>query len=116
MSAALTTLIQSNYKPKTLRAMREPCRELSNRIQVQTPVDTGRARKGWTPSINAPDFSERGGDPIKVVAQLQPGDSYFYANGVPYIRPLDNGHSAQAPNGMFKVNVANWANIVAMYS
>lgn len=45
-----------------------------------TPIDQGRARRGWR--------KEKGFRQIQVV------------NRVPYIDALENGHSKQAPNGI----------------
>ena len=47
-----------------------------------TPIDRGRARRGW---------------------KLQrAGEKYVVENKVPYINVLEEGHSKQAPNGMIK--------------
>tara|TARA_B110000977_G_scaffold201857_1_gene299402 strand:- start:4509 stop:4802 length:294 start_codon:yes stop_codon:yes gene_type:complete len=52
-----------------------------------TPVDTGRAKRGWVKRYNN---------------QLGEKSSYIlFTNQVPYSAVLDNGHSRQAPKGMF---------------
>ena len=52
-----------------------------------TPVDTGRAKRGWVKNYNN---------------QIGEKTSYIlFTNRVPYSAVLDNGHSKQAPKGMF---------------
>lgn len=52
-----------------------------------TPVDTGRAKRGWVKRYNN---------------QLGKQSSYIlFTNQVPYAAVLDNGWSKQAPKGMF---------------
>ena len=60
-------------------------REAFNRIKTRTPVDTGRARDGWTISGTPTDIT--------------------ILNEVPYIEFLENGHSRQAPNGMVRITL-----------
>lgn len=47
-------------------------------LRDETPVDTGRARDGWT--------------------QEESHDGVVISNDVPYIESLNNGHSKQAPS------------------
>tara|TARA_R100000234_G_scaffold99949_1_gene68692 strand:- start:289 stop:591 length:303 start_codon:yes stop_codon:yes gene_type:complete len=64
-------------------------RDLSNQtIRVarqNTPIDTGRARKGWSKSNTRSGFEVE--------------------NSVPYIGFLEKGHSKQAPKGILKPTV-----------
>lgn len=87
-----------------------------SRVVLKTPVDTGRARGSWTVSIGAPDSSEPGRlDPGgqqaisegsgRIGGMREPDVIYIQSN-VPYIEVLENGHSAQAPNGMVALTVA----------
>lgn len=92
-------------------------------VVVGTPVDTGRARSNWIASIDAPSedellgpgFDKSGQAAIssaaKVIAGRKTGD-IFLTNNVPYIIPLEEGHSAQAPEGMAKQAVAAAADYV----
>lgn len=81
-----------------------------------TPVDTGWARANWVPSVGAPaimdaankepsaadiaarqKIAERGGNEL---LSWQPTDgAIFTTNNVPYIEPLNAGHSPQSPRG-----------------
>ena len=54
--------------------------ELLAQARKATPVDQGRARRGWR--------KEQGFRQVSVV------------NRVPYIDALEDGHSKQAPNGI----------------
>ena len=64
-------------------------RDLSNqtiRVAKQTtPIDTGRARRGWQKSVTRSGFEVE--------------------NSVPYIGFLEKGHSKQAPRGILKPTV-----------
>lgn len=70
-------------------------------IVAQTPVDTGRARSNWLPSINTPrnDTVEIGQKPemVSVAAGYKLDDTIFIANNLPYIERLNNGWSGQQP-------------------
>lgn len=77
-------------------------------LVLATPVDTGRARANWNVGIGVLDTRERDPDPSgqaaiergkQVIASYTTG-TIVIANALPYIEALDQGHSAQAPNGM----------------
>jgi hypothetical protein len=77
---------------------------------TQTPVDTGRARGNWRVGIGGrpTGYSDEDRDASAAMAQgssaintWKSGEGSIYiTNNVPYIVPLDEGSSAQAPNGM----------------
>jgi len=88
-----------------------------------TPVDTGRAKNNWTLSVGAPITAEREPDKTGAGAladarlaigsyRLELG-SIFITNGVPYIIPLENGHSAQRPFGFAKQAVQAGSDVAA---
>ena len=58
----------------------------------ETPIRTGRARRGWT---------ERSND-----------SGFFVQNSVPYIEQLEKGRSRQAPKGITKPTVRRVAGII----
>lgn len=81
-----------------------------------TPIDTGWASANWLPSISAPNIisaDERDPTPGMVSARARmaeqglnevlswrPEDGpIFSTNNVPYIEPLNAGHSPQSPRG-----------------
>jgi hypothetical protein len=90
--------------------------ELDSRIVLGTPVETGRARGNWFPSVGAPSpavndkaTDKSGAAAISaattMVGSLTLGDVAWFTNNLPYILPLENGHSGQAPQGMVDINL-----------
>lgn len=65
-----------DFKSKILKGIERMEEDLHRDLISGTPVDTGRARKGWR-------RTDEGSE-----------------NSVPYINALDDGHSKQAPNGI----------------
>ncbi len=88
--------------------------DLDASVVLDTPVDEGRARGNWYPSINVPsdDVDDKSlgsakslGRISRVVLGAKLGTTIWLTNNLPYILALENGHSKQAPNGMVDVNV-----------
>lgn len=90
--------------------------DLDSAVVLSTPVDEGRARGNWFPSLNSPSsqvdektFDKSGSKAISqasaVVASAKLGDTVWLTNNLPYILPLENGHSKQAPEGMVDINL-----------
>lgn len=90
--------------------------DLDTRVVLGTPVDEGRARGNWFPSLNAPSdamdwasLSPSGGEAVQRATALamsaKIGDVAWLTNNLPYILPLENGHSRQAPQGMVDLNL-----------
>lgn len=78
---------------------------------LATPVDTGVARANWRVGVGAPvlsaseDTDKSGAKTISdgqaIIGTWRLGNGPIYiSNNVPYIIPLDQGSSAQAPSGM----------------
>ena len=89
--------------------------EAFNRTVLSTPVDTGAARASWLGG-----FSNDGsvGAELKLYnrADIPPyGSEYMLYSNLPYIEVLEDGSSTQAPNGMVKTVVPQWAGIVKKY-
>lgn len=85
------------------------------RITIRTPVDTGFARGNWQVTIGASNDSvleqQRGLDDVIAAARAQlaalpPYATIFIFNNADYIRFLEQGSSAQAPQGMVAVTLA----------
>lgn len=117
---------------KANRVVRSACLDLFSKIVTRTPVDTGRARANWQIELDAmppaqtindrnnpPDdkddtarrkideITDRIGDVDKATRTI------CLANNLAYIKALEYGHSQkQAPNGMVRISVAEWDNIV----
>lgn len=88
-------------------------------LVMRTPVRTGRARGGWQTTINVPTDDEierldKNGsatiaDGMRVLEQMQREGialAVFFSNNVEYIVSLEEGGSAQAPDGMVAVTMA----------
>jgi hypothetical protein len=84
---------------------------------LKTPVDTGRARANWSPSVGIPteasypEKMDKGGGSAISAAQKATFDwncigSIFLCNNLPYIGALEYGHSKQAPAGMVRVTLS----------
>ena len=63
--------------------------EVHQGIIQDTPVDTGRAQKGW----------HKESEINKI------GDAAETKNEVPYVVYLEEGHSMQAPRGFIRINI-----------
>lgn len=89
-----------------------------------TPIDTGWASANWVPSVGEP-FTDSGVERVRDptpgmvaarAAEAQKGTNdilswrngdgpLFSTNNVPYIQPLNNGHSAQSPRGFVQAAI-----------
>lgn len=93
-------------------------------VVVGTPVDTGRARANWIAALDAPvteatSATDRGGakamQQAAGVARAYDGDAnvaVHITNNLPYIKPLDEGSSYQAPRGFVRTAVLRGARAV----
>lgn len=95
-------------------------REIHKRILERTPVLTGKARRNWNLSFNAPDPEitdevagvKTTGEPITASERARAqqtlvnikfakiGGTMWIANFLPYIWFLENGSSLKAPEGI----------------
>lgn len=87
--------------------------ELFRDVVLMSPVDTGRFRGNWTVARGNPDFttSERTDKSASAAVaaealNLPVGSIVWLANGLPYARALEYGHSKQAPHGMVRLSLA----------
>lgn len=85
---------------------------IDSQLILNTPVDTGRARANWLPSIDAPDLSivppsstgapnsvQRDADIQSELTRFNFKNTIYISNNLPYIKRLNDGHSQQAPAG-----------------
>lgn len=85
-----------------------------NEIVLRSPVDTGRFRGNNIVSIGAPVYTSldtvdpSGGETISrglsVMTGLEPYTQVFIQNNLVYAVPLEDGHSKQAPAGIYGVS------------
>lgn len=86
---------------------------INTTVILATPVDTGRARSNWQIGIGYAPLSTKisygpnsersviqaNNSIIKSYGTANKGQYIHITNNLPYIVPLNNGHSAQAPAG-----------------
>ncbi len=92
---------------------------LLGEIVLRSPVDTGRFRGNTTVSIGSPVFAntdnvdKAGGATIAAgqaaLTGLKPYTVIYIQNNLPYAERLENGHSKQAPQGIFGLAFAGVA-------
>ena len=79
-------------------------------VVIATPVDTGRARASWLPGVDSPEFETLppGQYPTPGPKEWEKAQTgrYYLTNNLPYIVPLNEGHSQQAPAGFVEEAVA----------
>lgn len=85
-----------------------------NEIVLRSPVDTGRFRGNNIVSIGAPVYTttenldKSGGETIQrglsAMSGLEPYTQVFIQNNLSYAGPLEDGHSKQAPAGVYAVS------------
>ncbi|WP_289328823.1 HK97 gp10 family phage protein [Pseudomonas sp. 'CRE Jenny 4'] len=85
-----------------------------NEIVLRSPVDTGRFRGNNIVSVGAPVYTStvsvdpKGAETINqglsAMTGLEPFTQVFIQNNLPYAVPLEDGHSKQAPAGIYAVS------------
>ena len=99
-------------------AIKDICLDLTSRIILKTPVDTGRARANWQTSIGNPitttiEFSKDAGSnaiapnqsagshfaiaSAQMMAFQAPGNVFYISNNLPYIASLEFGLYSTGP-------------------
>lgn len=114
---------------KADKAFRSICLGIGTGIIDRTPYDTGRARNSWESFLNSASFSAGGqpdgaypesGDVSKSkLARVTGGGMllagkdvvFYFGNNLPYIVPLETGHSQQAPGGMVRVTISEFPGV-----
>jgi hypothetical protein len=81
------------------------------RISRRNPVDTGYSRANWIVTVGNPtdaivDATSPNLNPSLDRRALENFASVFIQNNVPYIIPLEYGHSTRFPSGMVRITVA----------
>lgn len=111
--------IRDIFERRTADLMRVATHEFFRQVIVVTPVDTGRARFGWCVAINSiPDFVPPVGNyslpPMPELGTITVKDTIYIANNLPYIVPLNNGHSKQAPARFVEMVAARVQNTISI--
>lgn len=89
--------------------------EVSKKVIVDTPEDTGNAKGNWQGSIGQPITTTinsvvavgRRENPESTLGQWKIGQVGYFSNPTTYIEPLEYGWSNQAPSGMVRINVGS---------
>ena len=123
-------------KANTDEVIAGTCLDLSRRVILRTPVDSGQARWNWQGSIGAPKVNElKGNDKggFKRIGQLvnvtdkASGNVFFLTNNMPHINKLEfggypansptgktsGGYSTQAPAGMVRITIREFNQVVS---
>lgn len=90
---------------------------INNGLIRDTPVDTGWAQANWIASIGSPyggvdgshEAVTRGAQSAGLVslASYHSLEVIYISNNVPYIQPLNDGHSSRAPTGFVQTRIDN---------
>ncbi len=124
------TIALENFSKKAAKNIDAATRKIAlgvfRGVILKTPVKSGRARGNWQASTGSPAIGElgsvhnakTGGAPIaRAAAECSKWDPksgpIFLTNNLPYIEPLENGSSKQAPAGMVAVTIAEYGGIAA---
>lgn len=104
------------------QAVRQVELEVSSRVIVRSPVDTGRFRANWQLGVDSPlagallTTDKTGAETKSRILAALPKDAtahvVYITNNLPYARRLEYGWSAQAPNGMVRLTLAEFSGIV----
>jgi len=97
--------------------------ELFSAIVKETPVDKGVLRNNWFANVGSgsvevtEEGSESGAPTIakikQVVNEVKLEEDLYLTNNLPYASTIEfDGHSKKAKQGMVRVNVARWENLV----
>lgn len=104
------TQVEKQLDEVTVETLQKVVLAVDSAIVLSTPVDTGRARGNWLPSINTPreeklvdNFDLTGSKSIaeaqSVSDKVIAGNTVYISNNLEYIGALNDGHSQQAPAG-----------------
>jgi hypothetical protein len=98
--------------------LRKVVLQLEISLVMKSPVDTGRFRANWQIGYDQVNAStDAAPDPTGEAAiaraqaalqGIQVGGIVYLTNSLPYARPLEYGHSKQAPTGMVRETVVEF--------
>lgn len=107
---------------KVLKIFKKSVIDLTSDIISDTPVDTGRLKNNWFPSVGAASeqtteaTANEAGDRAEKCAQneLTLDKTFYFTNNLPYALRIEfEGWSkVKAPQGMVRRNAIRWKQIV----
>lgn len=108
---------------KAEMVVRRTALELQTSMVTMSPVDTGRFRGNWQCGVgtlnadtSAPEDKSGSGAIGRTATALpawRPGQTIWLTNSLPYAARIEHGWSKQAPSGMVKLTVQNYAKHLA---
>jgi len=116
MSKTFTAAIK-DFSEQPEKVIRGTLIAMGSKIIKRSPVDTGRFRNNWQFSIDAP---ATGKDPgagneaqlMNAANKLVAGNTFYMTNNLPYAERLEYGWSKQAPQGMVRVTLGEYSQIL----
>lgn len=116
-ASRISAFMSSASRDAVSLVTRKVALEALSGVVMRTPVDTGRARGGWGVSIgSSSEGGERPADKSgastlaqggSVIAAQRGFQQVVLENNVVYIGRLNEGHSAQAPEGFVESTLAS---------
>jgi hypothetical protein len=109
------TILAKNLGESIDETVRKVALAIDRDVVMSTPVDTGRARGNWIVTLNSPasgyNWNRFGADVAiaqagQVIAGYKSGDTIYITNNLPYIIPLNRGHSKRQQPQAFYVQRA----------
>lgn len=101
---------------------REVIIEIGSSVIRMSPVDTGRFRGNWQFSIDSPaqgsldrvdvNGSQSTAELVNGALQFKAGETAYIVNNLPYAIRLEYGWSNQSPDGMVRVTLDRFQDIV----
>lgn len=95
--------------------VRKVALDMFRNVIVKSPVDTGRFKGNWQVAIGSIPAGTLEIDDVAgtatiakvtaVVLGLKAGEIIYLVNNLEYARPLEYGHSKQAPGGMVRLTI-----------
>lgn len=111
-------VVLQRCRDKQQLLVRKVALELTMGFVQMSPVDTGRFKNNWFGQVGAKNTSTTQSTDSSGTGSLERvsaavnafeiGHTIFITNSLPYARPLENGHSKQAPIGMVRLTVQNY--------
>lgn len=96
--------------------------QVAGSVIMRTPVDEGRARANWQPTISTmaksslitvdPHGAATIAEAEKVAGEAKGDQTLYLTNNLAYIMRLENGWSAQAPGGMVYLTIQEFRRYV----
>lgn len=108
------------YQEKVIKPLEKRVRAVALKVDSElvntTPVDTGRARANWLPTLNIPanysNASLTPQSPEDVTKAFKITDTIYITNNLPYINRLNDGYSQKAPAGFVQMAIAKGKRIL----